>query len=65
MKTRKISKSTMAKRLDTSRSQLDRLLDPKKRQRHAQDPGESGSRDRQAAAHRPGRCGVIFYAVAK
>jgi DNA-binding Xre family transcriptional regulator len=29
MKTRKISKSTMAKRLDTSRSQLDRLLDPK------------------------------------
>jgi antitoxin HicB len=29
MKTRKISKSTMAKRLETSRSQLDRLLDPK------------------------------------
>jgi DNA-binding Xre family transcriptional regulator len=29
MKTRKISKSQMAKQLDTSRSQLDRLLDPK------------------------------------
>lgn len=29
MKARKISKSTMAKRLETSRSQLDRLLDPK------------------------------------
>jgi DNA-binding Xre family transcriptional regulator len=29
MKARKISKSAMAKRLDTSRSQLDRLLDPK------------------------------------
>jgi hypothetical protein len=29
MKARKISKSVMAKRLDTSRSQLDRLLDPK------------------------------------
>ena len=29
MKTRKISKSAMAKRLATSRSQLDRLLDPK------------------------------------
>src|SRR5438552_645025 len=29
MKAGKISKSEMAKRLDTSRSQLDRLLDPK------------------------------------
>lgn len=29
MKRRKISKSMMAKRLATSRSQLDRLLDPK------------------------------------
>jgi hypothetical protein len=29
MKARRIGKSAMAKRLDTSRSQLDRLLDPK------------------------------------
>ncbi len=49
MKSRKISKNKMATLLKTSRTQVDRLLDPKN-DNHARQPA-TGSGDRWAARH--------------
>jgi hypothetical protein len=56
MKKRHLTKSAMAARMKTNRSQPDRLLDPDQRRRVAGEPGARRVRDRQSPAHRAGRC---------
>ena len=52
MEKNRLSKSAMARQMDTSRSALDRLLDPKKHGNHPSHFGASCSGNRQTSAHR-------------